>query len=80
MNFFDMKAYVDAAEAKKKASAKTSDFSLPAVGENDPDEARPKTKTKKKKSAPVIPEGAEAENIIKEDAPDEEDPDEEEEE
>lgn len=75
MNFFTMKQIVDAAQkkAEDEKNAIEKKFSLPAVGasEASASEEPKKTKKTKKQSEPVIPEGPEADNVLPEDEPEE---------
>jgi hypothetical protein len=72
MNFWTMKQIVDAAQkkAEEEKNAIEKKFTLPAVGASDAASAdEPKKTRKTKKSEPVIPEGPEADNVLPEDVP-----------
>lgn len=76
MNFFTMKQIVDAAQkkAEDEKNAIEKKFTLPAVGASEAtasDEPK-KTRKTKKQSDPVIPEGPEADNVLPEDDPEDE--------
>lgn len=76
MNFFKMKEIVDAAQKKseeQKNAIEKKQFALPAVGASDDASAEAPKKKKTKKTEPQIPEGNEAENVIPEETPDDED-------
>ena len=75
MNFFTMKEIVDAAQKKseEQKNAIEKKFSLPAVGASDDASAEAPKKKKTKKAEPQIPEGNEADNVIPEETPDDED-------
>lgn len=74
MNFFTMKEIVDAAQRKseEQKNAIERKFSLPAVGASDAAPEEPKKTKKTRKSEPQIPEGNEADNVIQEDTPEDE--------
>jgi len=72
MNFWTMKQIVDAAQkkAEEEKNAIEKKFSLPAVGASEASASdEPKKTRKTKKSEPVIPEGPEADNVLPEDVP-----------
>jgi hypothetical protein len=72
MNFFTMKEIVDAAQKKteEEMNAVEKKFALPPVGSSDTVSEEPKKKTKKKTE--VLPEGPDADNVLQEDTPEEE--------
>lgn len=72
MNFFTMLSAVEAEKQKQANAVAKKNFTMPAVGEADAAAAAdpaPKKSTKKKKEA--LPEGPEADNVIQEDEPEE---------
>lgn len=76
MNFWTMKQIVDAAQkkAEDEKNAIEKKFTLPAVGASEAsasDEPK-KTRKTKKQSEPAIPEGPEADNVLPEDEPEDE--------
>lgn len=66
MNFFSMLNQVEQAAAVNNVNAKTKSIEIPAVEPQEEPEEKPKKKTVKQKPA----EGAGAENIEQNDAPD----------
>lgn len=79
MNFFTMLSAVEAEKQKQANAIAKKTFTMPAVGEADAAAAAdpaPKKSTKKKKE--VLPEGPEADNVIQEESPEDEEDNEEE--